>query len=480
MSAVTPDDPLLVLCRRAGGISNAEVDWLHVLVAVWQLIADLSFSDLLLTAPMIGDPDGDLLVVAQVRPDSSQTLFPDDHVGSALLGEYATEAIEALQTGRIQRGSTDPRGVQRSAIPVRIGERIVAVIVREGFPFGGRRVSALEEAYQHAADALLRMIAEGTFPFEGMDTWESMRVSDGLMQVAPSGIVTFASPNAVAAHRRLGTTTAIMNTDVAELPGGKPILNALNSCVPLQSEVELGGAVVERRLIPFILDTELLGGMILVRDVTEVRRRDRMLMYKDAVIREIHHRVKNNLQTIASLLRLQARRMAGTEAAEALEESVRRVATIALVHETLSQSSGDRVDFGEVLRNIVRMLGDGLGLAERNITCEVEGELGQLSAGIATPLSLVITELLQNAAEHAFTGSNRGTITVRMQRTDEHLEVVVDDNGVGIPDGFDPEQGGLGLRIVNALVTHELQGELEVRRSADVGSEFVVRVAAPD
>ena len=101
---------------------------------------------------------------------------------------------------------------------------------------------------------------------------------------------------------------------------------------------------------------------MLVQDVTELRRRDRMLLYKDAVIREIHHRVKNNLQTIACLLRLQARRLDSQEAKAALEEGVTRIRTIAFVHETLSQASSDLVDFDEVIRGVLRMLEDALGL----------------------------------------------------------------------------------------------------------------------
>src|SRR5690242_20990788 len=91
------------------------------------------------------------------------------------------------------------------------------------------------------------------------------------------------------------------------------------------------------------------GALVLVRDVTEVRRRDRALMTKDATIREIHHRVKNNLQTVAALLRLQARRVDAPEAKLALQESVRRVASIALVHETLSMSSDEAVDFDSIV-----------------------------------------------------------------------------------------------------------------------------------
>ncbi|HVL80151.1 MAG TPA: sensor histidine kinase [Actinomycetota bacterium] len=465
------------LCQRAGGIRPEEVDHFHRLVAVWQMLADLSFADLLLVTPIQDSPDGDMIVLAQTRPDSTQTLFPDDHVGTALVAENAQEARTALETGKPQRGAADGRGVLRVAVPVRVGDRIPAVLVREGMPFGGRRVSSLEEAYQQCAETLHRMIVEGVFPYPGMQEWGSPRVSDGLLQLAPSGLILFASPNATAAHRRLGVYTQLVGTNVSDLPGGKALSAALEGQVPLEAEVEMGGAVVSRRVVPFVVAGELLGGIVLVQDVTELRRRDRMLMYKDAVIREIHHRVKNNLQTIASLLRLQSRRLGSDEAREALEESVRRVSTIALVHETLSQASGDLVDFGEVLRGVVRMLQDGLGLDQRRIGCEVRGEVGELPAVVATPLSLVITELVQNAAEHAFEDREEGTISVGLERTNGTVRATVADDGIGLPDDFSWESGGLGLKIVSALVDHELKGSLEVE--AGEGTRIHVRVPLP-
>jgi two-component sensor histidine kinase len=337
------------------------------------------------------------------------------------------------------------------------------VLLREGMPFGGRRVSGLEEAYSSSADALFRMIVEGAFPSEGMEEWEPPRVGEGLMVISASGQITFASPNAIAANRRLGVFKQIIGMNVSELAGGVALSSAIDSGVPLESEVELGGEVVSRRVVPFREGGQSAGGLIMVQDVTELRRRDRMLLYKDAVIREIHHRVKNNLQTIASLLRLQARRLTSPEAKLALEEGVTRIRTIAFVHETLSQASSDLVDFGEVMRGVIGMLQDALGLADRGIKVRFDGDIGELPAGVATPLSLVLTELVQNAAEHAFEQEESGgTITVELYREDGALRAEVTDDGSGLPTDFDWEGAGLGLQIVRRLIIEELNGSIEI------------------
>jgi two-component sensor histidine kinase len=293
------------------------------------------------------------------------------------------------------------------------------------------------------------------------------------MAVDADGLIIFASPNAIAASRRLGVYRELVGRPLEELTGGATLWNAIETGIPQGTEVEIGGEVISRRVVPFRLKGKSEGGVVLVQDVTELRRRDRMLMFKDAVIREIHHRVKNNLQTIASLLRLQARRLDSPEAKEALDESVTRIRTIAFVHETLSQASSDFVDFDEVIRGVLHMLKDALGLHERGVGIDVKGEVGELPAAVATPLSLVMTELVQNAAEHAF-GEGSGNIHVALDRRDGFLHAEVSDDGVGIGEDFNWEGTGLGLQIVQRLVTDELKGDLEMHRNGGTRVEIDV------
>jgi two-component sensor histidine kinase len=213
---------------------------------------------------------------------------------------------------------------------------------------------------------------------------------------------------------------------------------------------------------------------VLVRDVTDVRRRDRALLTKDATIREIHHRVKNNLQTVAALLRLQARRMTEPAARAALEESVRRVASIAVVHETLAGSREDVVDVDDVLDQVMPMLGDLTSVGPAALTRR-SGSFGELPAVVATPLVLAVTELLHNAAEHAFPEGEPGSIELVAEREGNDLVVRVRDNGKGLPDGFDPaDSDGLGLQIVRTLVASELGGSLTMGAPDDQSGTEVV------
>ena len=203
-----------------------------------------------------------------------------------------------------------------------------------------------------------------------------------------------------------------------------------------------------------------------MQDVTELRRRDRQILSKDATIREIHHRVKNNLQTVAALLRLQSRRVANPEARQALEESMRRVSSIALVHETLSGSIDEKVDFDEIVDRLLQMLHDVTGAAQ--IELRRAGSFGDVSGNIATTLVLVLTELVQNAVEHAFPGGRPGSVEVRADRRAGSVVVTVLDDGVGLPSNFSSEASDrLGLQIVRTLVGAEAGGEVRFTARPD-------------
>ncbi|MFA9445085.1 sensor histidine kinase [Egicoccus sp. AB-alg6-2] len=461
------------LVEEHGGLYGAAVDTLQAIVSDWQILADLSFADLLM---FCRDPaTGQLTVVAQMRPYTAQTIYYDDLVGT-VYGEGERLAVRrAFDEGHIVRdGEPDwSTGVpvREEAIPVPFEGEVIAVVTREANLSMVRAPSQLELTYLQVANELSNMLAEGSFPFPGEDPERELapRVGDGLLRVDPSGTVVYASPNAISAYRRLGVVDNILARNLASFDlDDVAVLEALADGEPLESEVEARGAVVLRRLLPLTRDHHVLGGLMLVREVTELRRHERLLLYKDATIREIHHRVKNNLQTVASLLRLQSRRLTSEEAREALGESVRRISSIALVHETLSQDSRQRVSFDKVAQRLIEMLSTGLTDPDRPVHMLLDGSAGELPAEVATPLALVMSELLQNSVEHAYPDSG-GDIVVALERRSASLHLEVRDDGVGVPPGWALETGAnLGLQIAATLVESELGGTLEVRRRDDV------------
>jgi two-component sensor histidine kinase len=373
--------------------------------------------------------------------------------------------------------------VRQEAIPVPWRGEIVAVVSREANLSTVRAPSQLELTYLQTANELAVMIAEGTFPFEGEDPEREVapRVGDGMVRLDSTGRVSYASPNAVSAYRRLGVTANVIRRSISDFDlDDESLMVALGEGRPIESEVEARGAVVLRRVLPLTRGGRVLGAVMLMREVTELRRHERILLSKDATIREIHHRVKNNLQTVASLLRIQSRRMRTEEGREALQESVRRIGSIALVHETLSEGSRQRVAFDVVAGRLIDTVVAGFTDPSRTIRTQLEGGAGELAPQLASPLALVLSELLQNALDHAYgPGSGGGMLAVRLDRGPAEFTMEVEDDGPGVPEDFDHvRDGNLGLQIAETLVTSELSGTLEVGRATPEGGTLA-RVRAP-
>jgi len=466
-------------------LPGAAVDHLHAVVGEWQLLADLSFADYLM---WVRRDDGTLVCVAQCRPNTSPTMLLTDAVGTVAGTERLPQLTAAFESGTI--GEAEPAaGVE--AVPVRHGDAVVAVLTHQTAVAARRKSSPLEAAYLDCANDLQRMLAEGTFPNVGdlPVSRSSPRVGDGFIRLDVNGNVVFASPNAISAYHRMGLTSELeghhlviatrpLISDPFEAHElAEHIRDSLTGGSSMRLEVDAGGAAVLMRTLPLVVHGDSVGAAVLIRDVTEIKRRDRALLSKDATIREIHHRVKNNLQTVAALLRLQARRTANPEGREALIESVRRVSSIALVHDALSMSVDEEVNLDEVVDRILPIMGDLAGV-ESPVRVLRKGTLGVLDADRATALIMVITELVQNAIEHAYNRSGtHGNVTIRAERSARWLDVVVHDDGRGLPAGFSLEKSDrLGLQIVSTLVSTELDGSLGMHDAPGGGTDVVLRV----
>jgi len=454
--------------RRASDLNADQAEHLRRLCSTWQVLADLSFSDLFLFVPVPANDgwSGDAFeIFAQLRPFTSQTLYPQDMVGTRVTQPEQPIVERAFREGRIWAQDepvlVDGLPIRMDAVPVRFNGEVIAVVTKEGSPGTWRRPGRLEEVYLEAAERVSLMICNGDFPYHDVPTGDWPRVGDGLFVLNGDGMVTWASPNALSSLRRLGIKHNVLGHFMDDLGFGEtPVAASLTSGRILDGELARGDTSVQLRVLPLIKEDRRAGVLVLARDVTELRQKDRMLSVKDATIREIHHRVKNNLQTIASLLRLQGRRLQSEEAKSALRESVLRIGSIALVHETLSEEPSDVAEFTEVARRIAHMVADGLVFPERDIDLTVSGHTGPVAAEVATPLAVALTELLHNAIEHAFVDAHHGSISVELARDLNDIRVVVRDDGVGM---HTPAFAGprLGLHIVRTLVD-ELGGSFDI------------------
>ncbi|WP_255545843.1 histidine kinase N-terminal domain-containing protein [Nesterenkonia sp. E16_10] len=435
-----------------------------------------------------------------------------------------------VETNSSDQGQPSPARMRVQAIPLIHRGRTVGVITLHFAVAAMRSPSRLELTYRRCAEDLLVMVAEGRWPdasqeFTGYGG--APRVGDGLLRLDVEGRITFASPNAVSALLRLGVSDTLEGRSLAGI--GSELQRATGVAVDesrpmmltgrraMRAELEAHGAAVTLRSIPLCAPSrasmmtgvmpsdlgcfdngddfassvptfahtaaapapptssrgarEARGGerfaaLVLCRDVTELRRRDKQLMSKDATIKEIHHRVKNNLQTVSALLRMQSRRMDSQEGREGLRRAMRRVETIAMVHDSLSKGLEETVDVDELMRRQLRLAAE-MAQSDRQVITALEGSFGQLPPDMVTPLALVITEIVANAVEHGFgpdPARRELHVSMSVQRHSDaagrqRLELELTDDGVGLPEQeWEP---GLGLQIVRTLVRGELSGSIE-------------------
>ena len=471
---------LAELVREHAALTPAEEDWVRLVVSDWQLVSDLSFADLVLWVRIDAES---WHAVAHVRPTTGQTVHVKDQVGARASVRRAKMLQESFATQRVLRDRdtewSEDQPVREESIPVVRNGRALAVITRHTNLAMMRTPSRLELTYLATADSLLRMISTGDFPHASAPTGlrrGAPRVGDGVIRLDVDGQISYASPNAVSALHRIGHLGEILGASLAQVvtsvlrdtspvDEGMPLV--LTGRQPWRTEVSNAGAVISMRAIPLTEVGQRVGAILLVRDISELRRREQELMTKDATIREIHHRVKNNLQSVAALLRLQARRMPDSQGRAALAEAVRRGGTHALVHETLRRGVDETGEFDEVADRAVRAVVE-VTTHSGAVDAARVGSFGRVRAEDATALAMIVSELVQNAVEHGVGGSG-GTVRVEARRKagrdgDDVLTVTVTDNGAGLPGGKLPAGrtiagSGLGTQIVQSLV-QDLRGKI--------------------
>ena len=481
------------LVYAQGRSSETDVEWLHRLAGDGQLLADLAFADIVMWVPTADDS---FVAVAHTRPGGAATLFYRDIVGDGVRPQWRAQVREAFTTARIV-DSASPDWFEETptrvrAVPI-VRERsrgdeprtVIGVLTRHTNLGETRTPSRQQITFNDCADDLFGMIAFGDFPDLSAPTAPrrgAPRASDGLIRLDVDGTTTFASPNALSAFNRMGFDDELEGESLVEVVTGmlpdryqfdESLPVVVTGRAPWRTDIEARGVTVSLRAIPLRDNGTRIGAIVLCRDVTELRHRDQELITKDATIREIHHRVKNNLQTVASLLRIQSRRTHSDEARDALTQAMRRVSAIAVVHDTLSQGLAQNVDFDEVFDRVLKLVAEVAAAPSTRAQTRSTGRFGTLPSEYATPLALALTELVTNAVEHGLAGKE-GDVEIIADRSEERLEVRVRDTGSGLPEG---QVGrGLGTQIVRTLIQGELGGTIDWHTIVGSGTEVTIEI----
>jgi PAS domain S-box-containing protein len=284
----------------------------------------------------------------------------------------------------------------------------------------------------------------------------------------------------VAPHALFGVDSRLLFIQTAQF--AERIEQIIKAGTPvLGEELEWQGRILLRNYVPLSIDGNNHYHLWQYQDVTESRKAEEQikasLKEKEVLLKEIHHRVKNNLQIISSLLNLQSAEIEDPEACQRFKESQDRVKAMALIHERLYQS-GDlaKIDFSGYVRSLTGHLTRSYRINANAVRLNLEVESVPMNLDIAIPCGLIINELVSNAFKYAFPNGDSGEITVRFAEEDARtLKLVVQDTGIGFPEGGDPEESdSLGLKLVRSL-TEQLGGVLNYRTQ----NGFICQITIP-
>ena len=254
-------------------------------------------------------------------------------------------------------------------------------------------------------------------------------------------------------------------------------------CTPLAGDFITAGNTPEPRIIhlslaPVIRDGQFSGTRGILVDITEIKRYQEKLHHmieeKDVLFRELHHRVKNNMQIISSMLQLQEEYIADEVILSALHDCEQRIDSMALVHETLyrTESLAD-IPFAQYLEDLAQAVTEGFATV-RDIRTEIDVGGIRLSLDTAVTIGLIVNELMVNSMKYAFIDRHSGIITIRLSCNAEHCTLMYSDDGVGLPAGFDIEKiSSLGMRLVRILA-RQIRGVLHIESQDGAGMTCAV------
>jgi two-component system, sensor histidine kinase PdtaS len=442
------------------------------------LLADLTHAD----AVLFARADDQAIVIAQAQPVPVPSPYAlPVAVGRTMAREEAPLVFRVLLDGRVRNQVTTTviRGapVLQEVFAVRNDRgEVLGALRSEMLLIEHERQRKRHATFRRAVARARELIVAGRL--RGGERLGRLGVHDGVMVIDSVGRIEYLSAPAEHLYRRLGYADNLVKTQLQELETNEYIcFKAMERGVCMEQRVQEHDLVWIKRVVPLVSGEDppglsrLIGrlavpngAVVAIQDVTDEIQKEQELKIKTAMIQEIHHRVKNNLQTIAALLRLQARRTGNAEVANQLRETIGRILSIAVVHEFLSHEETSAINIHEVANRILAEVRNGVLDHTRPINLSLEGLRSfTLPAQQATSCALIINELVQNAVEHGFVGLPGGSIVVRLAEQGDSLYVEIQDDGRGLPEDFDPlKQGGLGLQIVRSLVREDLKGEFEL------------------
>jgi len=451
------------LCYKHTNLVDEDIEIIENINKTIQFIADSTGCDVFIDCPTPHIDEA--IVVAEAKPPNQASLYKKKVVGELAMRQNEPAVLRAIDvgmSGRKIKGITQENiRVKQSVEPIKNNEgRIIGILIMEEDVTenldNNRKIAILSEANEELTTQIA-MTSE--------DRYITHYINEAILIYDVHGILKFKNNGADLIYKKLGYNENILGMSFSNLSVVNLTFEDVisNSSIDVH-EVSIAGMCLQVKYI--VQHGKALNLVVIIKDVTDMKEKEKELILKSVAIKEIHHRVKNNLQTIASLLRLQSRRIDSEEFQDAMNESINRILSIAATHEILSKEGIDKVNIKEVINRIKynMLVYDKKDSITLNIN--ISGDDIMIDSDNATSIALVVNELIQNTVKHAFQGKNEGSISIVVEQGDTYSTVSIIDNGIGF-DVNNVSNNSLGLMIVKSLIFDKLKGNLNIYSNSE-------------
>lgn len=456
------ESSLALLCEEYTKLPNEDIQILECLAEQIAYTSNLTNTDIFIDTLTTNGSDS--IVLAWARPQNAPSLYK-----RSVVGEIATPTSEpaVYHTFQTQRQHRDVRGISQEGIP--IAQTVVPIFNTHGEVIGvlimEKDISKDLEQEEHVKflSQTAERLSSTLVYLSSTEPWLDDLLGSGVFILNKQGRITYVNKTASELYQEL----------FGKNPLGEDFLSVMQ-CKSLENVLErfnnTNELVIEQstflfKSYPLFSYGEVNGCFISYQDITNLRRTEQELHAQSTLIREIHHRVKNNLQSVASLLRLQSRRSDSELVRAEFEASINRIISIATVHEVFEFQSWDKVDLSELAKRILNGLIESFLSTDQDIETAVEGYHIFVSSFKAVPLALVINELLTNSLKYGVNKVQQGRLKITIAESTNSISISVEDNGPGLKTKImSGKRNHLGLQIVDSLIREQLKGTFNLER----------------
>lgn len=453
---------LRLFCKICSTLTPSDIDVVEQMSNVATILSNILEMDVFLDCPT--KKEDEAMVVFHARPDK-KSLYSKNIAGEIAYRLNEPAVFRTFSTGLASRNykavTQENEQVLQNILPIfNSMEEVICVIIIE---YREKQKEIFDKKYNEEAAGLLMG------QIDSLKDRVTEYINDAIITFNKDGYATYANKVAKNLYESLGKANIegeSFENLYFERANYQQIINKPEDYK--SKEINILNLTLNIQCFVSKINEDVKRVTLIIKDITEEKKHAEESRLKTIFIKEIHHRVKNNLQTVASLLRLQKRRIEDETVKKILDETINRILSIAITHEVLSTTGIDTISIKPILEILYGNYFKNSIDKTKKIEFNISGDEFYISSDKATAVALVANEIIQNAVDHAFVGRADGVINIEIKKSDEFSWIKISDNGVGMD--LSKNENNMGFLIVNSLIKDKLKGIINIKSTKDVGT----------